>query len=615
MGEKSRKRQEELALGAREYFRRRLHHEMETLGISEEEGNSCLLPEGSRIHKDDPGIFCGVLQEEDHSHFVGADYNFEGNMIAVGGNGSGKSSCIVKPTLYTWKSPMYVVDIKGEHSELYQKLWDAGLVNIPFITVDPTDPEGPSYDVFRFLSKDGEENLVANVVEISRAIIPTPERVETPFWYESERAILSAALLFFYSKGLSFSQAISQILVNPLKDLCEEIEEQGGLEVKNFVGRAQLTSKETLASIELGLRNHLRLFANDRCISHLFRGEREGAKCFSWDYLERNVIFLKIPAHRVDAWSRAITLMHAQLLHYLERRPEKLSKKGKHRDPILLLFDEFARFGKLDSITSALATLRSKKVNICLFVQSVAQLDKIYGEEERRIIFDNCQLRAILRATDPNTQKYLSEMIGTHLVIHESSVATFDSYSDKSGSSLQKHSVREFIVHPHELATLRDIILLTTSGYARIRKRRLDELKFADIPKHIFEEGKSGSNNASIDKPRPMDTPRNPGAKMLTLEERYKASMEILFDETCDEVPVEVVNTFASTEVDRNNYIASKLLQAFPEFKALRVGKGASLERNLFPIEAFFEALANNRELVKQVAKHADCGRLFGVTD
>ena len=71
--------------------------------------------------------------------------------------------------------------------------------------------------------------------------------------------------------------------------------------------------------------------------------------------------------------------MYAQLFRYLERRPERYTPESAAHPQLLLLMDEFARFGKLDNMTAALSTLRSKKVNICLFVQSIAQLDKFYG--------------------------------------------------------------------------------------------------------------------------------------------------------------------------------------------------------------------------------------------
>lgn len=142
-------------------------------------------------------------------------------------------------------------------------------------------------------------------------------------------------------------------------------------------------------------------------------------------------------------------------------------------------------------IPNAVSTLRSKGVTICLLVQSLAQLDKIYGKESRQIIADNCQYKAILSVTDPENQKTISDMIGT-INVRQNSI------NDSSSRSLWEHEgsnfgenltfsdgqsrgmsrsisagmsvVREPIIFPHELATLKDILLLTPEGFCRVDK-------------------------------------------------------------------------------------------------------------------------------------------------
>ena len=125
-------------------------------------------------------------------------------------------------------------------------------------------------------------------------------------------------------------------------------------------------------------------------------------------------------------------MMLTQLIRTLERRPDKFSNERK-LPPILLLLDEFPRLGKIDVIQNAVSTLRSKGVTICLVVQSLAQLDKIYGKESRQIIADNCQYKAILGVTDPENQKTISDMIGT-INVRQNSI------NDSSSRSLGKNT-------------------------------------------------------------------------------------------------------------------------------------------------------------------------------
>lgn len=613
----------------RAWARENVYQQIENLGLPELPP----LPKGISIHTDTPGFYFGEFMDDKHAdHYVGALLGFEGNVAVIGSNGSGKSSCIAQPTIARWTGSLCVVDVKGEHTECYSRLYTQGLVDRPFIVWDPLNPESPAFDPFWWLLHDSEENLSSNIDEMAHIIIPAADHTENPFWHEAERDILAASLLFFFKQGLSFSQAISQILATSLKELCRNLENIGDFDVRLRIGKSKDISSDTLSSLERGLRNKLRLFAADPFISHTFRGKREGAQCFTWEDLDNYQIFLKIPEHRIDQWSNAIRLLCTQLIRFLERRPEKHSAAGREKLPVLLLLDEFARFGRMDCIASALATLRSKQVNICIFVQSIAQLDKIYGAEERRVIFDNCQMRAILRATDPDTQKYLAAMIGTHLSIQTGSSKSFDNDHEQVGAVLQQHIEREFVVQPHELSLLEDIILLTPSGYIRVEKQRIDFEKLQKIRKaknknkdvilcNVKETQKSDGDSAILKvegisairaEAGPFGMMGNPGAKVLSIGERHQDACKVLQKALGQPEENRTNLNLGQTESDRNAYIGMLLLKAFPEFLSLKTGKGMVLERNLLPVEEFLSVLSSDREAVMQLADLAGCSKLFG---
>lgn len=238
------------------------------------------------------------------------------------------------------------------------------------------------------------------VEQIAYAIIPNRPDTKDPFWDGEERRILTACLLHYYKLGLSFSESACKIMASSVSSLCKELEGSCDINVQMILDEGAKLKPETLACIDQGLRNNLRVFALDPYVSHALRGPREGARCFTWEDLERNCIFLKIPEDRIDSWGRMLNLMYSQLFHHLMRRPEKYRQEST---PVLLLLDEFPRLGKIEGITETISTLRSKNVNICLIMQSVAQLDKIYGPIDRRIILDNCSYQAVLRANDSET--------------------------------------------------------------------------------------------------------------------------------------------------------------------------------------------------------------------
>lgn len=315
-----------------------------------------------------PGFFLGLPSGPGGSNYIGIPQGTEGNTVVVGGNGCGKSAGIAKPTLRTWQEAICATDIKGELSEFYADLYNRGLAARPYVIFDPMQIDGPSYDPFWLLAHDSVDNLFNNVKEIAIAIAPVLPDDKQPFWAEAEQGVLAAALLHYFKCGLSFSEAMCKIVFSTMSKLCEELLESQDIRVRMALGEIGSLKPETRACFDQGLRNKLMVFAADPYISHAFRGQREGANCFNWDDLDYCNIFLRIPADKIEQWSGAVNLMYTQLIRHLERRPDMYSAEGVHNVQTLLLMDEFARFGKLEMITSALATLRSKNVNICLMI-------------------------------------------------------------------------------------------------------------------------------------------------------------------------------------------------------------------------------------------------------
>jgi len=166
-----------------------------------------------------------------------------------------------------------------------------------------------------------------------------------------------------------------------------------------------------------------------------------------------------------------ITLMVNQLIKTLERRLPRTYRKSSELPPVLLLLDEFPRLGKIPSIVNGLTTLRSRGVTFALFIQSLAQLDEIYGEKVRSVIADVCEYKALLKTTDVTSQEYFSKLAGTSVSTHRSMSASHDLYTDRTiGYNRNIAEAREPNIYPHEFATLEDVVLFTPHGLCRVRK-------------------------------------------------------------------------------------------------------------------------------------------------
>jgi type IV secretion system protein VirD4 len=225
---------------------------------------------------------------------------------------------------------------------------------------------------------------------------------------------------------------------------------------KRFLMKLINTAEDTLGSIDQTVHTHIIKFLADPAIEDVLLKR----PAITPDMLESGQsIYLQIPLNKIELNQALFTLILQQFIRHFERRPEQ------GNIATLLLIDEFARFGKLHKIDNALSTLRSRKVTICLILQSFAQLDLIYGKNLRTVITDNCDWKVILKATDPDTQKQLSAMIGSHEV-ERISITTTPTGQSKTVSIQEKPKVR-----PEEFGTLdNDLIVLGPKQYDRFKK-------------------------------------------------------------------------------------------------------------------------------------------------
>ena len=164
-------------------------------------------------------------------------------------------------------------------------------------------------------------------------------------------------------------------------------------------------------------------------------------------------------------------MMCNQFLKSFERRGEG------NKTPILFLIDEFPRLGKIEAISNGLATLRSKKIHIALIVQSKSQLNAIYGKDVAEVIADNCPYKAILKASEPETQEWCSKLVGTYDKKKDSSNYNADILGVGKGQGKSSSTEEKRIIKPEEFAYLKDVVCVFPNGYKRLQKANYYEDK------------------------------------------------------------------------------------------------------------------------------------------
>ena len=430
--------------------------------------------------RDNSGFFFGTVTKQtflsSQKYYISKPIDKDGHILIVGGAGSYKTSAIAIPTLETWNGLIFAIDVKvnGNLLEQWQRLNANTGKSVKVF--NPLKDDCCAYDPYSLLRDGGEDNLIHNARELTLSVLHLPPEVKDPIWIKSAQNLLTACILHYFNLGKTFSETMEAIQITPMVELMRELIEGDFVPAQMYISKLHGLELKQLVGVGMEL-THLILFAIDPRIKKAFdiTDKADTIDWGEWSSLKNDEplydIIWQVPEDKLEQWENMLTLTLNQLIRTLERRAEKHSTDGVNLPPILIMLDEFPRLGKVKAIQGALATLRSRGVTICLIVQSLAQLDEIYGVHARRGIIDNCPYKAILNATDADSQAYFSKIVGTAEIEKESRSASINSETGlESSTSSSWSKKREPIIHPHEFASLDDIVLMTPRGCCRVDK-------------------------------------------------------------------------------------------------------------------------------------------------
>lgn len=385
--------------------------------------------------------------------YIGKQQAYDGHVICIGTPGSGKSSAVAIPTLHMWTGAVFAIDIKGEL-----------LKNSPYrygrSVVDPYDNDSYGYDPFEMLRLVPHDEFTHALNDILYSIIPENPSSDEPFWDNAARRYLAGAYIWAYYNCMSFVAVNKEIYEKDMDSFVNRIMSSSCTEAQKHIRHIQEASDKTKSSIMQNVLNAIELFATDPAIQRMLTRKKTIKPEL---LLQGQQIFLEIPEARLKNWKAFTSMMINQFLHAMTSFPEN----GKVQT--LVLLDEFPQLGNARSVIDGMATLRSKGCTVCLLMQSYSQLDKVYGQTERKIITDNAAYKLILSVMDPTTAREISDMVGQHyqtdVTVHTSGL--FGGQQPSSGRSKRLTN----IIRPEELQNLgEEALLLSPYGFCRVKK-------------------------------------------------------------------------------------------------------------------------------------------------
>lgn len=401
-----------------------------------------------------------ILGKTKSGRLIKRDSKDKGNAACFARPGSGKTTSQIIPTALRFKGGVFAIDIKGDIYNATKK----------FRKIKIFDPEDVN-NSFNFNPLMGIEKLsiserVSYIENMSISLIPE-EGDKSKYFTDGGRDFFCGIALYLLSEDItiSFVDIIKSVVFGTYSEWVLKIKNSSCFEAKEYTDAYFGTNEANVAGAYGTAVKRLRPLTTGNLAKLLHNNE----ECISPDDLENGIdIYIRLPQEKLKLYAPISTLIVQTFMNAFMKRPDEAYSCNVN--PIIFLLDEFHQLNfDLDTITTAMATLRSKKVTLFITLQSIAQLESQYGKAGARQIIDCCAIISVMDAQDPESREYFSKAIGTKKVL-KSSTSRNRSLQNRH-KSMNIHEEREPIFQPADFGNLKDDVIIIINGkYIRAQK-------------------------------------------------------------------------------------------------------------------------------------------------
>ena len=335
------------------------------------------------------------------------------NDLILGPSGGGKTRGYVLPNLLSTRESFLVTDTKGALCKQVGGILEQRGLRV--VEVDFTNllrsPWG--YNPLRFIRWDAAQGgyREQDILTVAAALVPE-EGVNDPFWELAARNLLEALIGYtleclppeehhLVSVIKLFSEAGTGVLDELMRELCTICPDSfTAMRWKNL--QTCRRAGKMYGSIQGILAQKLSNFS--------FSGARAlflNPKQIDFAAISRvpTAVFLNISDNDFSL-SSLTTLFYTQALQTLiaeaDSRPD-----NRLRVPVRLYLDDFANL-RLPDFDKVISVIRSREISVSVVLQSITQLEGLYGHAKAMTIIDNCDHLLYLGGQSLETARFIA---------------------------------------------------------------------------------------------------------------------------------------------------------------------------------------------------------------
>ena len=360
-------------------------------------------------------------------------YKTDAHLLTISPTGGGKGTGLIIPNLLDHPGSAFVIDIRGE--TVAKTATARRLQGQTVIVLDPFDiTKGQwgrdSYNPFDRIPKTTEDRSADDqILRLVNALMfdPSGRMSNEPIWDNATRNLLSGLITLCVRYWRTYRHNLVEIL-DVLNCTSSEME-------RFIIELTSIIQNDPQGQKDRQLKSLLKILTESKATTKItdnalvqaqtilawagnksFEGIIEDST-FSFEDMQggKMTVYLVVPEEYIDNCAIWVRLMLESAVFSLK---DVFSSKGistsqlPQEERVLFLLDELPAFGQLDIVSSGMATLRGRGVNLWLFIQNLAQLDATYGKEKARTIIGNAASVQVFGSNELEELEYFVRLIG-----------------------------------------------------------------------------------------------------------------------------------------------------------------------------------------------------------
>jgi len=346
------------------------------------------------------------------------------HILITGGTGTGKTNCLFHLLAQIRNQNQKAIIIDTTRAFVNRFYRDTDFLLNPFDSKGlPWHPWIECRDSFDYES-------------LAESFIPQTHHEQENYWRQAAKSLFNSVL-----QRLSVTQKTSEvvrwILFEPLANLCQFV--QG----TKAAAHMDLSSEKTAGSIRSVTSAFVECLDNlkDTACPFSIRQWIENENSNSWLFIQCT------PAQRA-----AINPLITSWISVAVRSLLGLSPNLNRR--VWFILDELASLNKVRNLETLLT--EGRKYGGCgvLAIQSLAQLESIYGRENSKTIIGNCLTKIVFAEQDPEIAEKISKMFGEREVKECQEGISYGAHETRDGVNLSSQKKQIPVISSTEVQSL-----------------------------------------------------------------------------------------------------------------------------------------------------------------